>query len=450
MQGGEQVRTIGLGMFAAVALILGGASMNAPGALTIVQLAALVALAASMATRAPVRVSRGAWATLALVAAAILLGLVQTVPLPAGLWASMSGRDVAKLVFDLVSPPDIGHPLSLNPEATRRALLAMLPFVAGLLCVVRADYILRYRLVLLLVALAIAGFLLGALQFVTRGAVGLLHATPHDHAAVGFFVNRNHNADLLLIAPVLAAAVIRWDPLDRFRRIGLTLSVGLLGMFSLGVLIASSRMGIALLAVAVPIALLLAIPRLSLRRVGLVALILVGAGAALALAAKYNPVVAQVIARFDTAGEGRFVFWPEVTFAIRTFLPWGSGLGTFDAVYRSIEPLASVTPYYVNHAHNEYLEIALEAGVPGIVFIGLGLVLFSGVAVYHLRRAQRGRGDPLSLAALTGIAILLLHSLVDYPLRTPALSALFGMLWGLCFDPQPRHAVSPRPPQVSR
>lgn len=442
MQGAERVRMIGLGMFAVIALLLGGASTGKAAALTIVQLAALVALAASMATPAPVRVSRAAWAALGLVAGAIVLGMTQMVPLPAGLWAALPGRDVARLVFDLVSPPSDKHPLSLDPEATRRILLAMLPFVAGLVCVVRADYVLRYRLVLLLVALAIADFLVGALQFATRGSVGLLHATPHDRAAVGFFVNRNHNADLLLIAPILAAAVIRWDPLDRFRRIGPALSTGLLAMFALGVLIASSRMGVALLVVAVPVALLLAIPRLSPRSVGLVVLIVVGAGAALALAAAFNPVVAQVFGRFDTAGEGRFIFWPEVIFAIRTFLPWGSGLGTFDIVYRSVEPLASVTPYYVNHAHNEYLEIALEAGVPGIALMLLGLILFIGMAARHLGRAVRGRGDPLALAGVAGIAILLLHSLVDYPLRTPALGALFGMLWALCFDPLPRDAAA--------
>ena len=51
----------------------------------------------------------------------------------------------------------------------------------------------------------------------------------------------------------------------------------------------------------------------------------------------------------------------------------GSGLGTFEKVYRMAEDPAKVDRYYVNHAHDDYLELAVETGLPGIILMLLFL-----------------------------------------------------------------------------
>ena len=53
--------------------------------------------------------------------------------------------------------------------------------------------------------------------------------------------------------------------------------------------------------------------------------------------------------------------------AIHDFMPWGSGLGSFRGVYHLYESRDQITTTYVNHAHDDYIEIALELGVAGVL-----------------------------------------------------------------------------------
>ncbi|MER8848745.1 MULTISPECIES: O-antigen ligase family protein [Mesorhizobium] len=81
---------------------------------------------------------------------------------------------------------------------------------------------------------------------------------------------------------------------------------------------------------------------------------------------------------------------------------------------------------YVNHAHNDYLELALEGGLPVILLMVAYAVLLSASSAVI-------RGEPLQKAAFLSLAFLLVHSLVDYPLRTAALAMTFACLNGIVF-----------------
>ena len=112
--------------------------------------------------------------------------------------------------------------------------------------------------------------------------------------------------------------------------------------------------------------------------------------------------------------------------------PFGTGYGSFVPVFASYEPDAMLTPFYWNNAHNDPLEILITGGVPGV----LALVAF---LIWWLRssyRALAGGRDIGSLQLLARSAvfaslILMLASLVDYPVRTPLLSGVFTLL--CCF-----------------
>ncbi len=111
--------------------------------------------------------------------------------------------------------------------------------------------------------------------------------------------------------------------------------------------------------------------------------------------------------------------------AARDHLPLGSGLGSFQTVYFSVEPLSQVSGVYFNHAHNDYLELLLEAGLPGAVLFGLFLAwLAVRTAGVWIQRAAAGAD--LAAAASFTLLLLLAHSAVDYPLRTEALAVLFA------------------------
>jgi O-antigen ligase len=100
----------------------------------------------------------------------------------------------------------------------------------------------------------------------------------------------------------------------------------------------------------------------------------------------------------------------------------GSGVGTFEQVYRGYENPATVDRWFVNHAHNDYLEVAVEGGVPAVILVVLFLLWWIG-------RARAAWSTPSALelkGASIASAAILLHSAFDYPLRTAGIAALFA------------------------
>ena len=105
------------------------------------------------------------------------------------------------------------------------------------------------------------------------------------------------------------------------------------------------------------------------------------------------------------------------------------------SIYPAFEPITNLSPSYVNEAHNEYLQLILETGLifPVLFAMFLGWLGFRLAAT---RRNPDWNQAALTLAAAAGVAILLLHSLVDYPLRTPALGCVFAFLCGCLAAPR--------------
>jgi O-antigen ligase len=127
------------------------------------------------------------------------------------------------------------------------------------------------------------------------------------------------------------------------------------------------------------------------------------------------------------------------TRAIRDFMPWGSGLGSFRSVYHLYESREQLSTTYVNHAHDDYAELTLELGVPGVLLI-VAFLIWWGRAAW---RAWRGADAAIyARAASIATAAILIHSLVDFPLRTAAISAAFAMALGLLVErPRPSPAA---------
>jgi O-antigen ligase len=128
---------------------------------------------------------------------------------------------------------------------------------------------------------------------------------------------------------------------------------------------------------------------------------------------------------------GRLAMWADSLLTAKRYPVLGAGAGCFPFAFRRSHPYLS--DYTIDHPHNEYLENAVEYGVPftvvSLVFIAIGLGRC-------LRRAQRmppGRRE-IALGCLAGIFALLMHAGVDFPLRVPAILGLLSTLAGIAFS----------------
>ena len=109
----------------------------------------------------------------------------------------------------------------------------------------------------------------------------------------------------------------------------------------------------------------------------------------------------------------------------------GTGFGSFDAIYRTYEPTSLLMAAYVNHAHNDWVQIVLEGGLPAVVILGVFLIwLFKSVALTAIGSSS---GVERCVFWAACVVIIAASSLVDYPLRTPVFQA--SSVWLLlCLD----------------
>lgn len=406
---------------------------------------AAVALFGWFALRGPeaLAVDRRIWIALALIA---VVPLLQLIPLPPSLWHELPGRGVLRDALVLVGQEDAWRPLSVAPQRTLDGVLSLLPPFTAMLFVASMDA--RDRLLLLKV---IAGFgllsvAIGAaqlagggespLQFYYRGQSGILF---------GFQGNRNAQADVLLIA--ILALVVGWGTAAAKSRalLGAVLIVG--AVLLLGVVLTASRTGMGL----IPVMLLWGL--IFLRRERLIAamrvtrwqwLALGASGVVGVLAAWQTNAVARVLARFDFSGEYRPDIWRDTIFAIQQYWPLGSGLGTFTRVIPPAERLEAVRGTLNNRAHNEYLELVLEGGIP----LALCWAIVAALVLAGIWRGLRNRHvmpTGQAIFAAGTISLTTLHSLVDYPFRSMALVTLIAIAAALVLAPRPSEKpTSPR------
>jgi O-antigen ligase len=110
----------------------------------------------------------------------------------------------------------------------------------------------------------------------------------------------------------------------------------------------------------------------------------------------------------------------------RPLLGWG--LGAFPVVYPEFRSF--YTSFFVNHAHNDYLQLLVETGMAGFSIAVWFLVLVFRQAAGKLRNNDwtENASGALTVAALLGCVGILVHSFVDFNLQIPANAALFYVL----------------------
>jgi O-antigen ligase len=386
----------------------------------------------------------------------LAIPLLQLIPLPPSVWAALPQRAVAAEVAELASETLSWAPLSMVPQDTWSSVFSLIVPVALFLTVVQLGYPARRVLTLLVVCAAVFSVAMGLLQVAFGVAPSL-----ESQVATGVFANRNHFAALLyssfLFVMVWASYSIigveraAADPLTTGRRHFLVfLSVTAIIAFIAGIAMSRSRAGVAIGICAMAASYWLVM--LEHRRDRSLTSAKVLGGAVLfgfLLVAQFALV--GLVDRFaaDPLDDPRLSIGQSALHAAGELMPAGAGAGTFMRVFPLFEGLDDVRAgLFVNRAHNDWLELVIEFGAIGIAAL-LGFLCWFAARAYSAWRHVPDSGQPVDLAlrraASVIIALLLLHSFVDYPLRTGGMSAVFALSCAMLIVP-PRAPASPLQP----
>ena len=286
----------------------------------------------------------------------------------------------------------------------------------------------------LLGLLGLVAAFVGAVQLVSGNANLLrFYTDTHYGFATGFQANRNADADVLLIS---AMALLAWlvstgrafaSPQNKL------LLTAFLFFMTISLVLTGSRAGIGLTVVPIVFGMILFAPHMRVRgwklAVGGVVVLSVFFVGGYML--RDNARIQNTLQRFDLGAVRRPEIWADTVYAIKQHLPVGSGVGTFRPIYDAAERLEFVHSTYANRAHNDYLEYALETGFAGPLLLCAGLIflLWRGVAILRQTESRTRRNQ--ILFALGGISVFLIHSLVDYPMRSMSLAVACALLFGL-------------------
>lgn len=406
----EGVAVASAGLLLLVALALGGRAQG--GFDSVVHAAALPVIGLALWRWRFELMGRWQKLMLAVLVGAMALAVLQLLPIPVGWYETLPGRQ--QVVADLGRAgmaPDF-LPLSVDRWATLRTLVALACFTAmWMLCTTleHGDRVRLAKLALLAaLPLVIIGFAQASLKRDTTGATA-------------WFANRNHYASLMAMLVPLAFAAAREDRAQRHRAWSVAWLVTA-ALLLLAAALSFSRAGFALACLAAVAAVLVGGDiRRSARSIA--PLLAVG----LALAAIGYFASDRLAARFasDVVTDLRWQFLANGWTVLVSWLPWGSGLGTFAVVYGAAEGTQSLAEFSrASHAHNEIVQVGIEAGWLGLGLLGLFVGTVVAAAASRIRRHGR---NAWATAAAVAIAVALLHSLVDYPLRTYACSMLLAL-----------------------
>ncbi|HET9628887.1 MAG TPA: O-antigen ligase family protein [Novosphingobium sp.] len=428
------------GIAVAVAMVLGGGGSPAPPQ----ELAAQIAVAALFCLWLilwPVVPRDRLRPTFALCGLITVIPVIQLVPLPPTIWQVLPGRALERQALDLIGAGHTWRPLSMSPARTLGSLLALVP--PAIMLVLTGTLGQRGRNVVIgtVAGVALLTILVGALQAAGGPASPFrLYVADTGHLN-GFQANHNSAADILLIGMVAYAVVAReWierAPARRAGAIGKMIVFAGVALFSLAVFLTASRAGTALLPVAWSAVLavnrpswLLSSQRLPWRGL-VIAALLIAVSLSLALyLLRGNEVVAAVLRRYDFGAELRPQIWTDSVQAARTYFPVGAGMGAFIPAYLAAERIDVVGMTLPNRAHNDFVELFVEAGAPGFVVLAIIIAVLGRLGWRQFRNPWASIRRQAYFAAAT-FTIIALHSQVDYPLRSISLACIAAASAGL-------------------
>jgi len=422
-----------LGTFAISVAFLGGSSRHDMVQALVLRPIAAMCLAAGLywlTWKSPNGLRPLIW----LMIAFVLWTFLQLIPLPPSWWQALPGREAIAEMDAALGFDDQWRPISLAPALGWSSLASLIVPAAALM--LAAALPLKSRD--LLYAAAGLGILCATVGFIqsAAGGVDALHFYSVNSLAspTGIFANENHAGVFLAMTILIMAKLTVSAFKERRSAVVVGGHVFFLPFMFMSILINGSRAGIVLGLFASLISLLMfwkatsqpvatvrkkgrGIAHWPVRRIafGLAALTFAGLIIAF-LTLDRVPGLSGAIEQ-DALEDLRWKLIDPLKEMTAMFWLPGSGFGSFAPVYMMFEPAELARPSYVNQAHNDFFQFAIEGGLPAL------LLAAAAVTQIALKISSKARQQgPLSSFCLMIVGVLTIAaaaSVVDYPLRTP-------------------------------
>lgn len=366
----------------------------------------------------------------ALAGLSLLLPAFQLLPLPEALWSVLPGRELVAQSREAIGVSGWA-PASVDPA---RTLVALSGLIVPVVILTIGWAIPRRHLMTIgwfVVFLGIVCLVIGVPQVLSGGTVLQFYEERSPASLlVGTFANRN-STGLFLVSALTLAALLPL-PLARPHPAALPVRLGICALLGLGVILTQSRSALTLCLIPAALGGLRALSfwrherrsqrgdspdRYGKAIMGLSVLGIIAVTVALVMSPGR---IGDTLDRFDDLSDSRLYLWDDATYSAQRYWPVGAGMGTFDEVFQVDESLENLSERRAGRAHNDYIELAIEAGAFGLALAAAWIVLIVWLG-------WKARLSPFRWAAWAGGAILLcvaLQSITDYPLRNQAMLAV--------------------------
>lgn len=159
----------------------------------------------------------------------------------------------------------------------------------------------------------------------------------------------------------------------------------------------------------------------------------------------FAPVAERLLATGATVGwPGRFEIWSRALYLIQDFPFTGVGMGLFQPVTNELYPYFLLGPNAdIPHAHNLFLQVAVDLGLPGFA-AWLTLLIVTSVSAWRVYRS--GRREGFSWAAGLGAGLmgsqlaLVTHGMLDAAVWGAHSGMVVWALWGICIAARRQHS----------
>lgn len=377
-----------------------------------------------------------------LLVGSIFVALAYLLPVPSSFWDSLPGRVFYAEHLSWLANDSIGNhyqALSLTPYRTISGLLALLaPFGLFLTAVCLPARKVMWLIYILMLA-ALGQAVLSMAQYFIQDEELFFRMSSYG-VPIGTYINQNHLVAFMeMVEPLalgLMMAAILSQKINVLAKISLSVLFGFISLALTFIpLLTTSRTGAALLLLSIflsfwamttpEIRKKVAAPIFALRFVLLILAIIIQLKV---LQQIVTVTYDQRLAPEAALGDLRWTLYRTTFEAIQSFFPLGSGPGTTPQSYQAYQPTDLNS--FVNHTHNDYIELVLDMGMMGLMIIALVLTIYIWRWLQLIKEPSYSF-KLLKTGAGVGILLALLYSLTDFGLHTPANAVFFAFLFGI-------------------